>query len=72
VEGGIWAKLSDISRPQFHLSPLGAVAWWHAWRCLVAKVGTSNRDRTISLKAAVRSCINNQDVGDWCKWDSPW
>jgi hypothetical protein len=24
----------------------------------VAKVGTSNQDRTISLKAAVRSCIN--------------
>jgi len=27
----------------------------------VAKVGTSNQDRTISLKAAVRSCINKQD-----------
>jgi len=26
----------------------------------VAKVGTSNQDRTISLKAAVRSCINKQ------------
>jgi hypothetical protein len=25
----------------------------------VAKVGTSNQGRTISLKAAVRSCINN-------------
>jgi hypothetical protein len=24
----------------------------------VTKVGTSNQDRTISLKAAVRSCIN--------------
>jgi hypothetical protein len=34
--------------------PLGAVAWWHAWRRLVAKVGTSNPDRTISPKAAVR------------------
>jgi len=29
-----------------------------AWRRLVAKVGTSNQDRTISLKAAVRSCVN--------------
>jgi len=26
----------------------------------VAKVGTSNQDHTISLKAAVRSCINKQ------------
>jgi len=26
----------------------------------VAKVGTSNPDRKISLKAAVRSCINKQ------------
>jgi len=26
----------------------------------VAKAGTSNQDRTISLKAAVRSCINKQ------------
>ena len=26
----------------------------------MAKVGTSNQDRTISLKAAVRSCINKQ------------
>ena len=25
----------------------------------MAKVGTSNQDRTISLKAAVLSCINN-------------
>jgi hypothetical protein len=32
----IWAKLPDISRPRFHLPPLGAVAWRH----LVAKVGT--------------------------------
>ena len=31
-----------------------------AWRRLVAKVRTSNPDRTISLKAAVRSCINKQ------------
>jgi len=45
-----WAKFSDISRPQFHLPPLGALAWWHAWRRLVAKVGTSNPDRTISLE----------------------
>jgi len=26
----------------------------------MAKVGTSNQDRTISLQAAVRSCINKQ------------
>jgi hypothetical protein len=39
-----------ISRPKFHLPPLGALAWWHAWRRLVAKVGTSNQDRTISLE----------------------
>jgi hypothetical protein len=26
----------------------------------VAKIGTSNQDRTISLKAAVCSCINNK------------
>ena len=31
-----------------------------AWRRLVAKVGTSDQDRTISLKAAVRSCTNKQ------------
>ena len=30
-------NLLDISRPQFHLPPLGALAWWHAWRRLVAK-----------------------------------
>jgi hypothetical protein len=29
----------------------------------VAKVGTSNHDRTISLKAAVRSCINKHGSG---------
>jgi len=46
--------------PQFHLPPLGALAWWHAWRRLVAKVETSNQDRTISLKAAVRSYISKQ------------
>jgi hypothetical protein len=28
----------------------------------VAKVGTSNQDRTISLKAAVRICINKRKV----------
>jgi hypothetical protein len=60
VEVVISAKLPDISRPQFHLPLLGALAWWHAWRCLVAKVGTSNQDRTISLKAAVCSCTNKQ------------
>jgi len=30
--------------------PLGALAWSHAWRRLVANVGTSNPDRTISLE----------------------
>jgi len=60
VEVVISAKLPDISCPQFHLLLLGALTWWHAWRHLVAKVGTSNQDRTISLKAAVRSCINKQ------------
>jgi hypothetical protein len=40
----------DFSRPHFHLPPLGALAWWRAWRRLVAKVETSNPDRTISLK----------------------
>jgi hypothetical protein len=30
--------------------PLGALAWWHAWSRLVAKVGTSNPDRKISLE----------------------
>jgi len=39
-------NLLDISRLRFHLPPLGA----HAWRRLVAKVGTANPDRTISLK----------------------
>jgi hypothetical protein len=43
-------NLPDISRPQFHLPPLGALAWWQAWRRLVAKVGTSNPQRTISLE----------------------
>jgi len=43
-------NFQGISRPQFHLPMLGALAWWHAWRRLVAKVGTSNPDRTISLK----------------------
>jgi len=43
-------KFPEISRPQFYLPPLGALAWWHAWRRLVAKAGTSNTDRTISLR----------------------
>jgi len=38
------------SRTFLALPPLGALAWWHAWRRLVAKVGTSNSDRTISLR----------------------
>jgi hypothetical protein len=29
----------------------------------VVKVATSNQDRTISLKAAVCSCINKQNLG---------
>ena len=33
-----------------------------ARRCLVAKVGTSNQGHTISLKAAVRSCINKLEM----------
>jgi len=47
VEVSIYAKFPDIFRSQFHLPPLGALAWWHAWRRLVAKVGTSNPHRTI-------------------------
>ena len=35
----------------------------HAWRRLVGKVGTFNQDRTISLQAAVRSCVNKQTDG---------
>jgi len=62
---GISIKLPDISRPQFYLQPLGALAWWHAWRRLVEKVGTSNQDRTVSLKAAVRSCTNKQTSSLW-------
>jgi len=65
VEVVVLAKLQDISRPQFHLLPLGALAWLHAWKRLVAKVGTSNQDRTISLKAAVCSCIN-KTTNTWC------
>jgi hypothetical protein len=36
--------------PKFHLPPMGSLAWWQAWRRLVAKVGTSNPNRTISIK----------------------
>jgi hypothetical protein len=56
MEVVILAKLPYISLPQFHLLPLGALVW----RRLVAKVQTSNQDRTISLKAAVCSCTNKQ------------
>jgi hypothetical protein len=38
------AKLSDHSRPQFHLSLLGALALMGTWRHLAAKVATS-KDR---------------------------
>jgi hypothetical protein len=44
------SNLPDICCPQFHLPSMGALAWWHAWRRLVAKVRTSNPDRTIGLK----------------------
>jgi hypothetical protein len=33
------------SRPQFHLSLLGALAFWGTWRHLAAKVGTSKGRR---------------------------
>jgi len=47
VKVAIKAKLPDISRPRFHLPPLGDPAWWQPWRRLVAKVRTSNQDRAI-------------------------
>jgi len=47
VENQHLGKITGLSRLQFHLPPLGALAWWHAWRRLVAKVGTSNQDGTI-------------------------
>jgi hypothetical protein len=50
------AKLPDVSHPQFHLPPLGTLAY----RRLVAKFAASNQERTISLKAEVWSCINKQ------------
>jgi hypothetical protein len=34
----------------------------------VAKVGTSNQDRTISLKAAIRSCTKKQKSKDSAKF----
>jgi len=34
----------------------------NTWRGPVAKVGTCNQDRSISLKAAVRSCTNNNKL----------
>jgi hypothetical protein len=40
-KGVISAKLPDHSRPQFHLSLLGALALMGMWRHLTAKVGTS-------------------------------
>ena len=48
-------NLPDISRPQFHLPPLGA------WRRLVAKVGTSNPDRTVSLKR-LQCVVENNNI----------
>jgi hypothetical protein len=41
VKGVISAKLSDHSRPQFHVSLLRALALMGTWRHLAAKVGTS-------------------------------
>jgi hypothetical protein len=40
-KGIISAKLPIHSRPQFHLSLLGALALLGTWRHLAAKVGTS-------------------------------
>jgi hypothetical protein len=40
-KGVILAKLPDHSRPQFHLSLLGALALMGTWRHMAAKVGTS-------------------------------
>jgi hypothetical protein len=40
-KGVISAKLQDHSRPQFHLSLLGALALMGTWRHLAAKVVTS-------------------------------
>ena len=37
----------------------------------MAKFGTSNQNRTISLKAAVRSCINKQTYKAWVCGRSP-
>ena len=45
-ESAFRQNLPDISRLQFHLPPLDALAWGR----LVAKVGNSNPVRTISLK----------------------
>jgi hypothetical protein len=44
-KGVISAKLPDHSRPQFHLSLLGALALTGTWRHLAAKVGTSKGNR---------------------------
>ena len=53
--------LPDISRPQFHLPPLGALARWRAWRSLVEKVGTSNSYRTISLR--LQCVVKKHNIG---------
>jgi len=53
-------KINGHFSPTVPPSAAGCSRVWHAWRRLVGKVGTSNQDRTISLKAAVRSCTNKQ------------
>jgi hypothetical protein len=60
-------NLPDISCLQFRVSPLGALAW----RRLVAEVGTSNQDGTVSLKAVVHSCINGYQVNHLLKCKVP-
>jgi len=51
---------------------LGALAWWHAWRRLVAKVGTSNPDRTISLEGCSAWVENNNNNNNkWHNWGQP-
>jgi hypothetical protein len=38
------------------------LAWWHEWRCLVAKFGTSNLDLTISLRL---QCVSKKRNKTW-------
>jgi hypothetical protein len=59
-------NLRDISRPQLHLPPLGAVTW----RRLVTKVGTSSPDRTIRLKRlqCVAENKHKKPIGEGTCW----